>query len=150
MFYGLDAWLPNHGGSPSAFLGVTRTNAAEQLAGLNLDLRGKTPRQRVMLAAQASADTGQADGRIIYALSTQAWTDLYFELSQANALTMTKAPAASIGGISTGVIIALSRAIGETAPLIVIGAGDRPEKDMQAARLSVSVEGDRLVSTVVF
>jgi len=67
VFYGLDAWLPNHGGSPTTFLGVTRTNAADQLAGLNLDLRGKTPRQRVMLAAQASADTGQADGRIIYA-----------------------------------------------------------------------------------
>ena len=28
----------------------------------------------------------------------------------------------SIGGISTGVILALSRAIGETAPLLVIGA----------------------------
>jgi phosphate transport system permease protein len=29
----------------------------------------------------------------------------------------------SIGGIATGVILALSRAIGETAPLLVIGAG---------------------------
>ena len=29
----------------------------------------------------------------------------------------------SLGGIATGTIIAMSRAIGETAPLIVIGAG---------------------------
>ncbi len=32
----------------------------------------------------------------------------------------------SIGGISTGVILALSRAIGETAPLLVIGAAVSP------------------------
>ena len=32
----------------------------------------------------------------------------------------------SIAGIATGVILALSRAIGETAPLLVVGAGVSP------------------------
>lgn len=104
VFYGLDAWLPKWaGGTPSVFNGVTRANAAEQLAGINLDLRGKTPRQRVMLAAQAAADTGQADGEVIYAMNTTAWTDLYFELTAAGSLIQTKTPAAKINGISTGV-----------------------------------------------
>ena len=35
-------------------------------------------------------------------------------------------PPGSIAGIATGVILALSRAIGETAPLIVIGAAVSP------------------------
>lgn len=103
VFYGLDAWLPLHNGSPSAFLGVTRTNAPEQLAGINLDLTGKTPRQRVILASQACADTGQASSRLVYAMNTTAWTDLMFELTQANALMLTKAPAAPTNGVNYGI-----------------------------------------------
>lgn len=103
VFYGLDAWLPSHTGSPSTFLGVTRTNAPDQLAGQCLTLTNKSPRQRIMLAAQAQADSGASDGRMVYVLNTANWTDLYFELSSANMLNMTKAPSAPVGGIKIGV-----------------------------------------------
>ena len=48
----------------------------------------------------------------------------------------------SLGGISTGVIIALSRAIGETAPLIIVGALD-------VHRVSARSAGDRHSSRIV-
>jgi hypothetical protein len=56
-----------------------------------------------MLAAQAQADSGASDGRMVYVLNTANWTDLYFELSSANMLNMTKAPSAPVGGIKVGV-----------------------------------------------
>ena len=46
-----------------------------------------------------------------YALGASKWQTVWFQVL----------PAAS-GGIMTGIILALSRAIGETAPLIVVGA----------------------------
>lgn len=95
-------WLVGMGGVPTTVLGVTRANAPEQLAGINLTMQNKTPRQRIMLAAQAQADTGQADGRLAYILNTANWTDLYFELSSANMLQMTKAPGAPIGQLKMG------------------------------------------------
>lgn len=100
-FYGLDAWLPS--GAPSVFLGVTRANAPEQLAGIQLTMTTKSPRQRIMLAAQAQADSGGSDGRLVYVMNTANWTDLYFELTNANMLSMTKAPSAPVGGIKVGV-----------------------------------------------
>ncbi len=102
-FYGLDAILPSHSGSPAVFQGVTRSNAAEQLAGVCLSATNKTPRQRIMLAAQLQADTGGSDGRLVYVMNTSNWTDLYFELSSANMLSMTKAPSAPVGGLKIGV-----------------------------------------------
>ena len=42
----------------------------------------------------------------------------------------------SLAGIATGVILALSRAIGETAPLLVIGAAASPSLQPGRARLS--------------
>jgi hypothetical protein len=103
VFYGLDAILPSHTGSPAVFQGVTRANAPDQLAGQCLTLTGKTPRQRIMLAAQAQADSGASDGRLVYVLNTSNWTDLYFELSSSNMLNMTKAPSAPVGNIKVGV-----------------------------------------------
>lgn len=103
VFYGLDAILPSHTGSPAVFQGVTRANAPEQLAGQCLTATNKSPRQRIMLAAQMCADSGGSDGRLAYVMNTSNWTDLYFELSSANMLTMTKAPSAPMGGIKVGV-----------------------------------------------
>lgn len=120
VFFGFDAWCPSHSGSPGTFLNVTRNDAPEQLAGISLSLTNKSPRQRVMLAAQASADTGQADGEIVYAMSTSAWTDLYFELSSANALVMTKTPAAKIDGFSHGIEYDGIKMIGPAGPMTVV------------------------------
>ncbi len=102
-FYGLDAILPSHSGAPAVFQGVTRANAADQLAGTCLTMTTKSPRQRIMLAAQTQADTGGSDGRLVYVMNTANWTDLYFELSSANMLNMTKAPSAPVGGLKIGV-----------------------------------------------
>ncbi len=120
VFYGFEAWCPSHTGSPGTFLGVTRNDSPDQLAGISLSLTGKSPRQRVMLAAQASADTGQAEGEIIYAMSTQAWTDLYFELSSANALVMTKTPGAKIDGLNHGLEYDGIKLIGPAGPMTVV------------------------------
>lgn len=46
-----------------------------------------------------------------YALGASKWQTIWYQIIPA-----------SIGGILTGVILALSRAVGETAPLIVVGA----------------------------
>ena len=46
-----------------------------------------------------------------YAMGASKWQTVYFQVLPA-----------SFGGILTGVILALSRAVGETAPLIVVGA----------------------------
>ena len=124
VHYGFEAWNPDWvvgmGGTPTPFLGVTRANAPEQLAGINLTLTNKTPRQRIMLAAQAQADTGQADGRLAYILNTQNWTDLYFELSSANMLQMTKAPMAPIGGINMGLNYEAIKMMGPGGPIEVV------------------------------
>ena len=45
---------------------------------------------------------------------------------------------AAIPGIATGVILALSRAIGETAPLIVVGAATFVAFNPERARLASS------------
>lgn len=122
VHYGFDAWNPDWitGGTPTAFLGVTRANAPEQLAGLNLTLTNKTPRQRIMLAAQAQADTGQADGKLAYILNTANWTDLYFELSSANMLQMTKAPGAPIGSLNMGLEYDAIKMMGPAGPIMVV------------------------------
>lgn len=46
-----------------------------------------------------------------YALGASKWQTIYFQVLPA-----------SLGGILTGIILALSRAVGEAAPLIVVGA----------------------------
>ena len=48
----------------------------------------------------------------------------------------------SIAGIATGVILALSRAIGETAPLLVIGAAVNPALQPRRAGLGVHSAAD--------
>lgn len=101
---GLDAWCPDHSGSPGTFLSVDRDNAPYQLAGIPLTATTKSPRQRILLAAQTQADTGTAEeGQLVYVLNTSNWVDLYNELSSANMLQMTKVPSAPMGGIKVGV-----------------------------------------------
>ena len=111
---GLESWCPSHSGSPSAFLGVTRTNAPNQLAGNCLTATTKSPRQRIMEASQIQADTGASDGELVYLLSTRNWVNLYNELTNANALQMTKAPSAPIGSLKIGV---------EYDAISIVGAG---------------------------
>lgn len=114
VLQGLDAWLPLHTGSPGAFLGVTRTNAPNQLAGNCLPATTKSPRQRIMEASQIQADSGGDTENLVYVLSTRNWVNLYNELTNANALQMTKAPSAPVGGLKIGV---------EYDAISIVGAG---------------------------
>ena len=91
---------------------------SEQLAGICLNLTGKSPYQRFLLASQASADSGQADGRTVYLVSTQAWVDLQIELG--NKVQLTKSPAASQGGLSLGVEYDAIRLVGPAGTTDVI------------------------------
>jgi hypothetical protein len=102
VMYGVDAWCPSHTGSPGTFLGVTRNNDPDKLAGMCLSATTSSPRQRIMDAARMLADGPGAD-RPVYLQSTRNWVNLYNELASANALVQTKAPSAKIGSISTGV-----------------------------------------------
>lgn len=124
VHYGFEAWNPDWlvgmGGAPTPFLGVTRANSPEQLAGINLTMTSKTPRQRIMLAAQAQADTGQSDGRLVYILNTSNWVDLQFELSSANMLQMTKAPSAPIGSINLGINYEAIKMTGPGGPIEIV------------------------------
>lgn len=122
VFYGLDAWCPSHSGSPGTFLSVDRNGSPNQLAGIALSLTTKSPRQRIMLAAQAQADSGASDGRLVYVMNTSNWTDLYFELSGANMLQMTKAPSAPIGSLKTGVDYDAIKLIGPGGPIEVVAS----------------------------
>jgi hypothetical protein len=117
---GLDAWLPSHSGSPSAFLGVTRSNAPNQLAANCITATTKSPRQRIMEASQVQADTGSADGRLVYVMSTRGWLNLYNELSNANALVQTKAPSAPIGSLKTGIEYDCIKLVGAGGPIEIV------------------------------
>jgi hypothetical protein len=100
---GFESWCPSHTGSPGTFKGVNRNTYANKLAGQCLVGTAMSPRQRIMRASRLQADVGGASGRLVYAMSTRQWENLYNELANANALRMTKAPAQAIGKISTGV-----------------------------------------------
>jgi len=100
---GFDAWFPLHTGTPGPFLGADRDKYANKLAGQCLDGTKMSPRQRVMRASRLNADVKGNRGRLIYAMSTRNWENLYNELTQANALVMSKAPAEKVGSISVGV-----------------------------------------------
>lgn len=117
---GLDAWCPSHSGAPSAFLGVTRSNAPDQLAGNCLTATTKSPRQRIMEASQIQADTGAADGKLVYLLSTRNWVNLYNELASANALVMTKAPSSPMGSLNVGVDYDSIRLVGAGGPIDIV------------------------------
>ena len=117
---GLDAWCPSHSGSPGSFLSADRDAAPYQLAGIPLSLTTKSPRQRIMLAAQAQADSGGSDGRLVYVLNTSNWVDLYHELSAANMLHLTKAPSAPMGGIKVGVEYDAIKMVGPNGPIDVV------------------------------
>jgi hypothetical protein len=118
--YGFDAWCPEHTGSPGTFLSVTRNDNPEQLAGISLDLQTKSPRQRILRAAQEQADSGASDGRRVYLLNTTNWVDLFNELSAANMLVQTKAPSAPMGNIKFGVEYDAIKIVGPGGPIEVI------------------------------
>lgn len=117
---GFDAWCPSHSGSPGTFLSVNRDNAPYQLAGIPLTATTKSPRQRIMLAAQAQADSGASDGQLVYVLNTANWVDLYHELSAANMLVTTKSPSSPMGGIKVGVDYEAIKMVGPGGPIEVI------------------------------
>lgn len=117
---GLDAWMPLHTGTPGAFLSVTRTNAPNQLAGNCLPATNLSAKQRILQAAQISADTGDGGGRMVYVMSTRNWTDLQHELSNSNALQMTKAPSAPVGKLNIGVEYDAIKLIGACGPIEIV------------------------------
>lgn len=112
---GLNAWMPAHTGSPSAFLGVTRTLYANKLAGQVLDGTTMSPRQRILRAARMVTDVGgKADTAIV---STRNWEKLHNELQSANMLRFSKVPAAPVGKISVGVKYEAIEMVGPSGPL---------------------------------
>lgn len=144
---GMESWCPNHGGTPSVFKGVTRQNAPYQLAGNLLSATTKSPRQRIMLASQVQADTGMADGRLVYVTSTRNWTNLYFECSSAQALQMVKAPSAPIGKLAIGVEYDAIRVMGAGGSIDVVAdpwAPDNVERLLNLDTWTLASTGDLL------
>ncbi len=117
---GLDAWCPLHTGSPGTFLSMVRNNAPDQAAGNCITATNKSAKQRILEAAQVQADTGCSDGRLVYVMSTRNWTDLQHELSNSNALQMTKAPSAPVGKLNIGVTYDAIKMIGAGGPIEIV------------------------------
>lgn len=141
---GFDAWCPEHSGSPSAFLSVTRSNDPDKLAGQCLTATTTSPRQRVMDASRMQADGPGAENPI-YLLSTRNWVNLYNELASANSLHMMKAPAASVGGIKIGVDYDAISIVGPSGNIKVIADPFMPDDverllDMSVWKLSSTGE----------
>ncbi len=101
VFSGLDAWCPSHSGSPSTFKGVTRTNDANNLAGLCLTATSMSPIARILEANRMVVDQG-GEGET-YLMSTRNWMNLQNEMQASGRLNFTKAPAASVGKYTIGV-----------------------------------------------
>lgn len=141
---GFDAWCPEHTGSPSAFLGVTRSNDPERLAGLCLTATTTSPRQRIMDASRLQADNAGAENPV-YLLSTRNWVNLYNELASANSLMMSKAPAAPVGSLKIGVEYDSIDIVGPSGKIKVVAdpfAPDNVERllDMSVWKLSSTGE----------
>ncbi len=120
VMHGLESWLPSHTGTPGVFLGVTRTNAPDQLAGNCLTATTKSPRQRIMEASQIQADTGASEGDLVYVTSTRNWVNLYNELTNANSLQMVKAPSAPVGSLKVGVEYDAIKMVGAGGPIEIV------------------------------
>lgn len=147
VLYGLDAWCPSHSGSPGTFLSVNRNNAPDQLAGNCLVATTKSPRQRIMEASQIQADTGAADGKLVYLLSTRNWLNLYNELASANALVMTKSPSSPMGSMSVGVDYDSIRIVGAGGPIDIVAdpwAPDNVERLLNMDSWVLSSTGELL------
>jgi hypothetical protein len=117
---GFESWCPLHTGTPGTFKAVPRNNAPEQLAGSCLSATNRSAKARILEAAQIQADTGQADGRLVYLTSTRNWTDLHTEMSSANALVQQKAPAAPVGKLKIGVEYDAIMITGPAGPIEVV------------------------------
>lgn len=120
VIYGFDAWCPSHSGSPAAFLGVTRSDFPEQLAGISMSATTKSPRQRIMDASMELEDGPAPDGKLAYLINPLSWGKLFNELASNNALVQTKAPAAKIGSLNTGVTYDSISVMGAGGPIDVV------------------------------
>lgn len=145
VIQGLDSILPLHTGSPGSFLGVNRNTAPDQLAGNCLPATTKSPRQRIMEASQIQADTGASEGRLVYVMSTRNWVNLYNELTNANALQMTKAPSAPVGSLKVGVEYDAIKIVGAGGGIEVVAdpwASDTVERLLNLDSFTMASCGD--------
>ena len=133
---GLDAWCPEHTGSPSAFLGVTRSNDPDKLAGQCLTATTTSPRQRIMDASRLQADATGAENPV-YLLSTRNWVNLFNELSSSGSLQLTKMPAAPMGGIKIGVEYDAISIVGPSGNIKVVADPFAPDNVERLLDLSV-------------
>lgn len=112
---GFEGWNPDHSGAPGTFLSANRNVAPEWLAGVVLDARGKSPKQRIMMAARRVKDMGgKAD---TYFMSTVNFESLVFELG--DKVINTKAPAAPIGKVKLGITYDGVEVMGPDGPIQV-------------------------------
>lgn len=124
---GLEALLPSHSGSPGTLYGVDRNQAPDQLAGTCVTATTKSPRQRILEASQVQADTGAAEGQLVYLLSTRNWVNLQNELSSAGMLQLSKVPSAPMGSIKVGVEYDAISIVGAGGPIKVVADAWMPD-----------------------
>lgn len=147
MISGFKSWLPawSTGSLPGTFKGVNRNVNAPRLAGRYVDVRTLSPRAALLRACVRSADGNGKPSH--YICSTSRWEALANELSAAGALTMTKAPAADIGGFKTGVEYEAIKFTGPKGPVTVIAdpeCGDADSWLIQADTWVLGSLGDLL------
>ena len=143
LFQGFDAWFPNHAGSPTAFLNVTRANDAFALAGWLVDGTRMTPRQRILRASVVMAD---GFGRMThYMQSTRNWEMLANELEAAGRLKLSKVPAANVGTMKLGVTYEGIEMVGPQGPITIVAdpfMPDTVERGFNLETLKIASLGD--------
>lgn len=121
--YGLDAFLPNHSGSPGTFLGCNRNLNPGWLAGQVMSGVNMSGQQRIWSAARRCVDAGGEPDS--YFMSTRNFEKLLFEFD--NKLVMQKVPAADVGKYKMGVSYQGVEIAGPAGPIMVMASAWMPD-----------------------
>jgi hypothetical protein len=137
FFYGLDAYLPSHSGSPGTFLTCNRNRNPGFLAGRCMTGTNMSVYQRIKQAARKLVDAGEKPD--LYLLSTRNFEKLEFEFD--NKLVMTKQPAADVGKYKLGVTYQGVVVQGPRGPIKVMPSMWMPDDVERCGRLDSVVMG---------
>jgi hypothetical protein len=137
FFYGLDAYLPSHSGSPGTFLTCNRNRNPGFLAGRCMTGTSMSVYQRIKQAARKLVDAGEKPD--LYLLSTRNFEKLEFEFD--NKLVMTKQPAADVGKYKLGVTYQGVVVQGPRGPIKVMPSMWMPDDVERCGRLDSVVMG---------
>lgn len=136
-FYGLNAFMPAHTGTPGTFLTCNRNLNPEWLAGRVMTGTNLSVYQRIKRAARICVDGGNKPDT--YLLSTRNFEKLEFEFD--NKLVLQKFPAADVGKYKLGVKYGGVEVQGPRGPIKVLPSMWMPDDVERCGEMSSLVMG---------